>query len=217
MKIVALVPMKLKNQRLANKNIKDLGGRPLCQYVLDSLMSVDSINEIYVYCSNENIQEYLQEGIKYLKRDENLDLDSTKINEVLSSFAQDVDADIYVLAHTTAPFLKAKSISKVLEAVQSGVYDSGLSVLENREFFWKDGHPFNYNLDDIPRTQDLEVLYSETSGVYVYKKELIKEHNRRIGFKPYLLGVSKIEAIDIDEEIDFQIAKAVLESGLVEG
>ncbi|MDS0526530.1 acylneuraminate cytidylyltransferase family protein [Clostridium sp. SHJSY1] len=210
MRTVAVVPMKLNNERLPQKNTKRFdNGKPLCYYILNTLLKVEGIDQIYVYCSNPKIKDYIPSGIKYLKRKESLDTSQTPINEVLKCFAEDVHADIYLMTHATAPFVTAESMQESLEAVKSENYDSALAVQKVQEFLWKDGKPFNYDLSNIPRTQDLPVIYSETSGFYIYRKEIILKHNRRIGFKSYLKEVSKIESIDIDEYDDFEIANSI--------
>ncbi|SDB55113.1 CMP-N-acetylneuraminic acid synthetase [Ruminococcaceae bacterium FB2012] len=210
MKITAVVPMKLNNRRLPQKNTKPFtNGSPLCRYILDTLLSIPEIDEVYVYCSDPAIKEYIPEGVKYLRRSESLDQDTTKMNEVLSCFAREVDADIYVMTHTTAPFISAGSVSKGLEAVRSGEYDSAFAAKKLQDFLWKDGTPFNYELDNIPRTQDLPALYQETSGFYIYRREIMTELGRRIGLKPKIVEIGEIESIDIDEEEDFLIADAV--------
>lgn len=210
MKIVAIVPMKLNNRRLPQKNTKPFhNGRPLCYYILSTLLKIEEISDVYVYCSNPDIQEYLPMGIKYLKRSPSLDQDSTKMNEVLECFAKEVPADLYVMTHTTAPFIRAESIKKGLEAVTEKGYDSAFAVKKLQDFLWKDGQPFNYQLDKIPRTQDLPVLYEETSGFYIYKSDVLTQQKRRIGNNPYMVEVSEIESIDIDEPEDFEIADAV--------
>ena len=69
MKIVAFVPIKMNNERVPGKNTKCFDdGTPLIQCILKSLVQVPEIDEIYVYCSNEKIKDYLIEGVKYLKR-----------------------------------------------------------------------------------------------------------------------------------------------------
>lgn len=210
MKTVAVVPMKLNNRRLPQKNIKAFtNGEPLCRYILSTLLKVEGIDEVYVYCSDPVITDYIPEGVKYLKRSASLDLDTTKMNEVLECFARDVPADVYVMTHTTAPFISAESISKGLRAVLSGDHDSAFAVKKLQDFLWKDGKPFNYQLDNIPRTQDLPPFYEETSGFYIYRSEIITDMHRRIGNTPYLVEVGEIEAIDIDEPEDFEIADAV--------
>ena len=156
---------------------------------------MEEIDEVYVYCSNSDIKEFIPEGVKYLQRSETLDLDTTSMTEVLTCFTNEVSADYYVMTHTTAPFISKESIQKGIEAVLSGDYEDGI--------------PFNYDLTKIPRTQDLQPLYEETSGFYIYKKEVMDKLHRRIGDKPYIVEVGEIEGIDIDEAEDFQIADAI--------
>lgn len=210
MKTVGIVPIKLNNRRLPQKNTKNFtNGKPLCYYILSTLLEVQGIDEIYVYCSNPNIQEFVPNGIRYLQRSSLLDQDTTKMNEILQCFASDVPADIYVMTHTTAPFIAKESIEKGLMAVKSGIYDSSFAVKKLQDFLWKDGKPFNYKLDNIPRTQDLPTLYKETSGFYIYRNQVITMFNRRIGNKPFIVEVGEIESIDIDEPEDFIIADAL--------
>lgn len=210
MKIVAVVPMKLNNSRLPGKNTKSFtDGKPLCYYILSTMLKVQGVDEVYVYCSNPEIKNFIPEGVKYLRRSESLDQNTTKMNEVLRAFAKDVPADIYILTHATAPFIKAESIEKGLEAVKSEKYDSALSVQKLQEFLWKGGKPYNYQLDAIPRTQDLEPLYEETSGFYIFTNDVITKMNRRIGEYPFVVEVSEIESVDIDEAEDFEIADAI--------
>lgn len=210
MKVVAVVPMKLNNRRLPQKNTKSFtNGKPLCYYILSSLLEIEQIDEVYVYCSNPEIKAYIPEGVTYLKRSECLDQDTTKMNEVLMRFAKDVPADVYVMTHTTAPFISCKSIQKGIAAVVEKGYDSSFAAKKLQDFLWKDGKPFNYDLTNIPRTQDLDPLYEETSGFYIYKHDVITKYNRRIGNHPYIVEIGEIESIDIDEAEDFAIADAV--------
>lgn len=209
-KIVAVVPMKLTNRRLPGKNTKAFtNGKPLCHYILSTLLEIKEIDDVFVYCSDERIRECLPEGVRYLKRDTLLDQDTTKMNEVLKHFADDVDADIYVMTHATAPFVAGASIRCGIEAVGGGEYDSSFAVRKVQDFLWKDGRPMNYSLEAIPRTQDLPAVYAETSGFYIYRKEVIQEMGRRIGARPFMVEVSAFESIDIDEEEDFEFADAV--------
>ena len=210
MKVVAVVPIKLNSTRLPQKNIKKFtNGKELCWYVLSTLMEVSGIDDVYVYCSSADIKQYIPDKVSYLCRNESLDTDTASINEVLYSFAHDVDADIYCMAHTTAPFISAKSIQSGLDAVISGKFDSAFSCKKLQDFLWKDGSPLNYELNNIPRTQDLPVLYQETSSFYIYRKDIILDKRRRIGERPYIVEVGEIEGIDIDEQEDFIIADAL--------
>ena len=63
-KIVSFIPIKLNNQRLPGKNIMELEGRPLCGYLFDTINKVSTIQEKYVYCSDEKIKKYIPDNQK---------------------------------------------------------------------------------------------------------------------------------------------------------
>jgi len=77
-RVVAFVPIKMNSQRLPYKNILPIAGRPMCRYIFDSLLEVNEIDTCYVYCSDAVIQDYIPEGIRFLKRDRSLDADLVK-------------------------------------------------------------------------------------------------------------------------------------------
>ena len=75
---------------------------------------------------------------------------------------------------------------------------------------WKNGEPLNFDATNLPRTQDLDSIYQETSGVYVFTKEVFQKYHRRIGVRPFIKEVSFKEAVDIDNPEDFLLAEALL-------
>ncbi len=212
MKVVALVPIKLNSQRLPHKNILPIGGHPLCWHICSSLKQVEGIDEVYVYCSDEGVIEYLPDGVIYKQRDKRLDGDLVKGFEIYKSFINEVNADVYVLAHATSPFIKKSSIQNALNHIISGENDSAFSAERIQTFAWYQGKPINYDLNNIPRTQDMEPIWVETSAFFMFKKEVFTIHNRRIGFNPYIQEVSGIEAVDIDEKKDYEFACKLVET-----
>lgn len=210
MKTVAFVPIRLNSKRVKGKNLKLLGNKPLLRYILDTLVEVKNIDEIYVYSSSDEILPFLPEGVKWLKRPEELDSDSTLGKDIYEAFINEIDADIYLLAHTTSPFIKAQTIESSIDKIISGEYDSAFSAEKIQTFAWYNDKPLNYTLDNIPRTQTIEPVYVETSAFFIFKKEIWTEHHQRIGFKPYKALIDKIEGIDIDWPEDFEFAEKVL-------
>ena len=62
MKTVAFVPIKLNNQRTPGKNIKKFDdGSSLITVFLRNLIKVKSFDDVYVFCSNPKIKEYIEE------------------------------------------------------------------------------------------------------------------------------------------------------------
>lgn len=213
MKIAAFIPIKLNNQRLPGKNTMLLNGRPLCDYIFNTICDVDNIDEKYVYCSDEAILPYIDPyksgGLKFLKRDKYLDGFQVKGLEIIDRFVHDVDADIYVLTHVTQPFTKASSIKAALEKVISGQYDSAFSAVVLQDYMWMNGKPFNYDMKNIVRTQDLTPIYMETGAFFIFTKDVFTKLGQRIGNHPYIYEIDQFEAVDIDTAEDFEFAKAV--------
>ena len=84
-------------------------------------------------------------------------------------------------------------------AVKSKEYDSAFCAKKLQDYLWQNGKPLNFDAANVPRTQDLEPIYQETSGVYVFTREVFEKYKRRIGQKPLIKEMSFIEAVDIDD------------------
>ena len=87
---------------------------------------------------------------------------------------------------------------------------SAFSAQRIQTFSWFKGKPLNYEFEDVPRTQDIEPVLVETSAFYIFKNEVFTVHKRRIGFNPYIQEVDDVEAIDIDEKKDYELACKII-------
>lgn len=214
MKKVAFVPIRLNSQRVENKNLRMLGDRPMMTYMLESLTKVGNIDEVYVYCSNPSIKELLPDGVKFLRRSESLDQNTTLGREIYDAFTQEVEADLYILAHATSPFIRPTTIEQAVAEVESGEYDSAFSAERIQTFTWWQGEPLNYSLQNVPRTQDLEPIFVETSAFFIFGRDLWLNEHRRIGDRPYIAVTDRIESTDIDNPDDFLLAEAIVAANL---
>lgn len=211
MKVVSFIPIKLNNQRLPGKNTMPLGNIPMCKYIFDTVKAVEGIDQRYVYCSDEKIKEFMPEGITFLKRNSYLDGFQVKGLEIIEHFLKDVYADIYVLTHVTQPFTRSASMDEALKKVMSGEYDSAFSARKIQDYCWYQGVPFNYDMQDIVTTQNLEPIYMETGAFYIFTREVFEKYHQRIGKKPYIKEIDEIEAVDVDTADDYEFAKMVAE------
>ncbi len=210
MRIVAFAPIRLNSKRVTKKNLRLLGNKPLMSYVLETLTQVQSIDDVYAYCSNREIQQYCPAGVQFLQRPAELDGDEVLGEQIYSEFLKTIDADIYVLAHTTSPFIKVSTIQHALNKVIKDGYDSAFSAEKIQTFAWFEGKPLNYQLKHIPRTQTIEPVFIETSAFYIFRKEVWTEQHQRIGNNPYISVIDKIEGVDIDWPEDFNFAEHIL-------
>jgi len=209
MKTVGFVTIRLNSKRVPQKNIKNIGGKPLCWHIVNTLLRVNDIDDVYVYCSDPVIKQHIPDDAIFLQRDEWLDGDEILAKDTYSSFINEIDADIYIAACTTSPFTKVETIKAAINYVKSGEYDSAFTVKREQTFAWYMGKPLNYSLSNVPRTQDIEPVFIETSAFFVFRKDLWTEYGRRIGYTPYMIEVDHIEAVDIDTQDDLNYAEII--------
>ncbi len=156
-------------------------------------------------------------------RKPNLCGDLVSMNLVLEDDVANVDADMYLMTHTTNPLLNPDTIQKAIkafkEASAEGKADSLFSVNKIQTRFYRaDGSAVNHDPNNLIRTQDLEPWFEENSNFYIFTRESFNATRARIGKKPMLFEMSRIESTDIDEEEDWQfavIAAKYLEASLV--
>lgn len=208
------MPIKLKNERCPGKNTRLLGGKPLMQHELDSLKKTGLCDSINVYCSDEAVMPFIPEGVNFIKRPKELDLPTSNFTQIFTCFMNDQDADIYVYAHATAPFITVETMKQCINAVKSGEFDSAFCAVKLQDYLWQDGQPLNFDASNLPRTQDLKPIYQETSGVYAFTKEVFEKYKRRIGIKPFIKEVTFKEAVDIDNPEDFDLAEVMVNINL---
>ena len=74
MKAVAVVPVKGTSERIENKNIKLLDGKPLFLHTIEKLLSCDFLDEVYLDTESDKIIDMVSdyENLKIFKRNPDL-------------------------------------------------------------------------------------------------------------------------------------------------
>ena len=140
MKPIAFVPIKLENERLKNKNLLELNGKPLCYYIFKKLLSCEL--KTYVFCSDESILDFVPKNVIFIKRDKKLDNGSTLGIDIYKSFIEKVNSSHYLLAHATSPFTKKETINQVVEKLK--YHDSCFTTKKIQNFIWFKNKNLNY-------------------------------------------------------------------------
>lgn len=217
-KIVALLPMKANSERVRGKNFRDLAGKPLYRWILDSLLALPEIDLVVI---NTDARGILAEGgltssERVLIRDRKPEIcgDFVSMNLVLADDIEAVPADLYLMTHTTNPMLGAATIRRAIEAYRvaaaKGEADSLFTVSKQQVRYYRaDGSAINHDPAVLLRTQDLEPYFAENSCLYVFTSESFRAANARIGLKPILLETGKLESVDIDDPADWYMAEAL--------
>jgi len=218
MATIALLPMKAHSERVSGKNFRDLAGKPLFRWILDSLLEVTEIDQVVINTDAREIlaDNGLVQSERVLIRERRPEIcgDHVSMNLIIEDDLQATSADQYIMTHTTNPLLSSQTILNALSQYEAakvtGSRDSLFGVTKFQTRFYKaDGSPINHDPDNLIRTQDLEPWYEENSCIYIFDKNSFATTNARIGQRPVLFEVPKLEAIDIDEKDDWFLANAV--------
>lgn len=218
--VAALVPMRHHSQRVPGKNYRPLAGKPLYQHIIETLLAVPEINTIMVDTDSEPVMNGLHTDfpqVKIIQRPENLRAPEIPMNEILAYDTAQVEADFYIQTHSTNPLLKAETISAAINGFLSKypTFDSMLSVTRLQTRLWDSlTRPINHNPAILLQTQDLPPIYEENSCFYLFNRQNLLARRNRLGERPLMYEIPRLEAIDIDEEADFVIADMLMQKRL---
>ena len=214
-KIVALLPMKANSERVKGKNFREFNGKPLFRWTLDILLAIKEIDQVIINTDAREIlaENGLVETDRILIRDRKAEIcgDMVSMNLIIEDDVNNINADIYLMTHTTNPLMTAITVGGALESFQtqknSGDADSLFTVdkIQTR-FYREDCSAVNHDPDNLLRTQDLEPWFEENSNLYIFTKEAFDKTNARIGENPMMYETSKFESIDIDTPNDWDFA-----------
>lgn len=216
--LTALVPMRHHSERVPGKNYRLLGGKPLFHYILETLQAVPEIGKIVIDTDSPDIKNSAAAAfpeVLVLDRPEHLRAGDTPMNDVLIHDTSLITSDFYLQTHSTNPFLKSETISQAVQAMfaQFPIYDSLFSVTRLQTRLWDQlGRAINHNPDILLRTQDLPPVYEENSCIYIFQRATLVERRNRLGRRPLMFEINAKEALDIDEELDFQIAEQLVKA-----
>src|SRR6185436_17383891 len=118
-KTVALLPMKAHSERVKGKNFRPFNGKPLFRWILDTLLSLDEIDQVVINTDARAIlaENGLTDGPRVMIRDRKPEIcgDFVSMNLVLADDVAAVSADRYMMTHTTNPLLGAPTIRSALQ------------------------------------------------------------------------------------------------------
>lgn len=214
MKLIALLPMKDHSERVPNKNIRLFGCKPLYHIIMQSLIESEYIEKIVINTDSEYIAEDAKrhfDRIQIISRPEEIRGDFVSMNEIIAYDLNRLDCEHFLQTHSTNPLLRSEIIDRAIETYFKGLekFDSLFSVTRvQTRLYWSDGKPVNHNPQELLRTQDLPPVFEENSNFYIFSKtSFLNAGKNRIGLKPQMFEMDKLEAIDIDEPEDFELAE----------
>lgn len=222
MKKIAILPLRKGSKSIINKNKKKLLGRPLFSWTLSEAI-FSKLDEVYVYTDDEEIIDYINHEyswtskIKARKRSEESATDTASTEFAMIEFSKSIDHDydIFCLLQATSPLTTRNDIDNVLDKLIVDGYDSALTVVNTKRFFWdENGNSINYDYRNRPRRQDFAGQFIENGAVYATTKTQFMESGIRIGGEIAIVEMPEDTLMEIDEPHDWTIIEACIENRL---
>ncbi|MCF8106055.1 MAG: acylneuraminate cytidylyltransferase family protein [Desulfohalobiaceae bacterium] len=227
MNVLGIVPARGGSKRIPRKNIHPLGGIPLIAHCLRTARQCPSLGRLAVSTESGAIARVVrEEGVEVIERPEELAADRTPTLPVIVQVLEELDktgfsADIVLTIQPTYPFLSVDNVEQSIAAILNRPDIDSVTTVTRPPFHY---HPFNarkINPDGTisfmfaeekrkcPNTQSAPPVFF-FGNLYTSWTRTIIEQGSLYGRRSLPLVVSEIEALDIDEYFDLEIAEYVL-------
>ncbi len=207
--IIAMVPVRAGSTRVPNKNTRKFANTSLLELKLKVLKNVSEITQIIVSTDCDIAAEIAhKQNINVQWRDKYYAGSGVTNDQHWLHIAQTTPGDIVFLAQVTSPLLRVSSIQKALNSfLNSDSNDSLNSVSVEKKFLWEDMNPINYDINVTPKSQDLPNIVSLNFAITIIHKQTMIKRKNVIGYRPSFFELDKVEALDIDDLVDFKVAE----------
>ncbi len=219
---LAVIPARGGSKRLPRKNVLDLNGKPLIAHSIEAALRSKYIDAVVVSSDDSEILEVSQKfGALVLKRPDALATDTSSTFDAIEHTVENYkEYDYIVLLQPTSPLRTTVHINEAIELLVAKGADAIVSVTQMEHSpLWSNTLDENDSMvhfirDEIKnkRSQDLEIYYRLNGAIYICQKDkLLREKCFFIEDNIFSYKMNKDDSIDIDEEIDFELAKLHME------
>jgi CMP-N,N'-diacetyllegionaminic acid synthase len=231
MAYVAFVPARSGSKRIPGKNIKLLAGKPLVIHTLEAFVKTDKVDKVIFSTDSEEYWELVKSYITSDKltlnfRSHDQAGDKVKIFDYLKDNYQSIfdnNKDVFLMGLPTVPLRNCQHVNEAIalfERNRKAIFSAtkyGFPIefafnLDNDESSWLPVSADSPMLTGNTRSQDQKVAYHPNGAIYIRevmdlsKSNLFTLYNEAL---PYLM--SREDSVDIDNEIDFKVAEAILD------
>ncbi len=204
-RIIAVIPARFRSTRLPGKPLADICGKPMIQWVYQSVCGAKGVDRVIVATDNTQIFESVKSfGGEAMMTPESL-LSGT---DRVAAVADQTDADVYVNVQGDEPLMESHTIEAALSLVTQGHFEMASAMtpllsnseLENRSVVKaladKEGRALYFSRFPIPYSrQPASGPFScyRHLGLYVYRRSTL--------FKIRSLPLSPLEVGECLEQL----------------
>ncbi len=222
MKIVAMIPARAGSKRIKNKNLRLINGKPLIEYVLDTIGQVDIFDEVYVNSEDEIFSGIAKKySMSFYKRPPHLSSDTATNDEFAYDFLRNVECDVLIQILPTSPFLTETEIINFTNHMVEKSLDTLISVEHKQIACVYENGPINFDkLIVNPPSQTMVPIKAYATVLMGWTSSSFKGNMCDFGVgyhggegKTGYFELKGLSTIDIDTEDDFRLVESIILSG----
>ena len=219
---VSIIPARGGSKGVPRKNVRHLLGKPLIVHTITRSLNSERVSRTVVSTDDEEIASIsLQYGAEVIERPPSISGDDVSSEQALHHVLDELERnesytpDLVAFLQCTSPIRRERDVDCAIQTLVDGGADSLLSVCRFHRFIWRveQGRPASQNYDYRNRQlrQALSPEFMENGSIYVFKPEVLRKFDNRLGGKIQLYEMDYFSSFEIDTMEDFILCEAILQ------
>ena len=220
--IVAIIPARGGSVGIPDKNVIGFCGHPLLAWSILHAQQAMSVTSVWVTSDSNKILDVANAyGASTIKRPADIATDiasseSAWLHAIKFIESQGQAIDLVLGMQATSPLRQAIDVDQAIKKFYDGSYDSLFSSAELEDFFiWKRNsggelESFNYDYLNRKCRQELSAQYVENGSFYLFKPELLRQCNNRLGGKIGTFTMDFWKTFEIDNQADYRLCEMLM-------
>jgi CMP-N-acetylneuraminic acid synthetase len=217
---MAFIPARGGSKGLPRKNVRMFLSEPLVCRAVRIANEADIFDRIIVNTDDDEIGRLAADaGAEVVYRPAEMGSDAAEVDPLIKWTMNELglpstSEEVIALLYCTAPLRSSSDITKTVNLVKSGEYDSALTLVETSDYLWRRSgdvfEPTNYDpAKRAARQQESWNQYKENKAVYAFRLKDIVATGCRLNGKIGGVMMGADMSIDIDTLEEFKIAEAI--------
>jgi CMP-N-acetylneuraminic acid synthetase len=213
---IAMIPARMGSQRLARKNLRELGGVSLIVRAIRKCQAAGCFDEIWVNSEHPDFGPIAEaEGAQFHQRPEALGNNIATSEQYIAEFLETHPCNALYQVHSIAPLLTIDDVKNFVAQMGTSAVDCLLSTEEIQIECAYMGKPVNFTFDEKTNSQELEPVQRVSWSITGWRREAYlaaiangecATYSGNVGFFP----ISRLAAHVIKTESDLEFAEALL-------
>ena len=226
--VVGLITARSGSKGIANKNMVDVGGKPLLQYSMEAAVGCETLDRIFLstdmHEAIELSKQFPRVEVPFVRPEKLCADNSTQIDVVTHLLdylndTEDLRPDYLVLLQPTCPLRISSEIDSAVRLMREQGIESLMGVTEAMH------HPADYVYQDptapgefrwVMRSpeweqrQDFPKVYFNTGALYICTCDYLLRERQFFDERSYLFNMSEETIFDVDSLFDLRLLRGYL-------